>query len=140
MKKRTKILTGICAVVILAGIGGYGGAAYYYSGHFYKNTEINGLDCSGKSAEQVKERLQGQIAGYRLEILTQDGTGESLAASQVGLAYADDHAVDQLLKEQNALLWIFSQGKEKSHTLELRPRTVWRKCAMLWTALRACRI
>ena len=119
MKKRTKILTGICAVVILAGIGGYGGAAYYYSGHFYKNTEINGLDCSGKSAEQVKERLQGQIAGYRLEILTQDGTGESLAASQVGLAYADDHAVDQLLKEQYALLWIFSQGKEKSHTLEL---------------------
>lgn len=119
MKKRTKILTAICASAALIAAGAYAGTAYYYSRHFYNNTKINGLDCSGKTAEQVKERLEGQISSYRLKIVTQDGSEESLTASQVGLSYADDRAVDKVLKEQDALLWIFQQTKKRDHTLKL---------------------
>ena len=63
--KARKIILGVLfAYVLIVGIG-YLGVSYFFSSHFLKGTTINGIDCSSKTAEQVKEKIQEEIGEYR---------------------------------------------------------------------------
>lgn len=59
MKKK---VIGIAAgIILLAAAGGYAGVGHYYASHFFPKTAINGLNCAGLTAEQVKEEIQKHI-------------------------------------------------------------------------------
>ena len=61
-KKAKKIVLGILIayIVVLAVV--YAGGVFYYSGHFYPGSKINGLDSAGKTVEEVERDIEGQIA------------------------------------------------------------------------------
>ena len=56
--------TGIAAgLILLAGAGGYAGVGHYLHPTFSPKTAINGLNCAGLTAEQVKEEIQKHYCG-----------------------------------------------------------------------------
>ena len=66
MKKK---VIGIAAgLILLAAAGGYAGVGHYYASHFFPKTAINGLNCAGLTAEQVKEEIQKHIVDYTLRV------------------------------------------------------------------------
>ena len=71
MKKK---VIGIAAgLILLAAAGGYAGVGHYYASHFFPKTAINGLNCAGLTAEQVKEEIQKHIVDYTLGITERGG-------------------------------------------------------------------
>ena len=74
MKKK---VIGIAAgLILLAAAGGYAGVGHYYASHFFPKTAINGLNCAGLTAEQVKEEIQKHIVDYTLSITERGGKTE----------------------------------------------------------------
>lgn len=123
--KARKIILGVLfAYVLIVGIG-YLGVSYFFSSHFLKGTTINGIDCSSKTAEQVKEKIQEEIGEYKLRITEIDGKTETISALQIELTYVDDNKVDELLKAQNNWKWIRSISNK--NTYELAANTTYDK-------------
>lgn len=118
MSKRKKAaLLGLALCVLLL-LGAYSAAAYYFSGHFYSGTRINGMDCGNMTAEEAKERLRDKIREYSLTVCARGGETEVITAAQLEMDYKDDSGVEALMEEQNPWLWILSFGREKSCTVE----------------------
>lgn len=115
-KKQKKIIISVYTglILLLAVAAVYIWRSNYYKVHFYKDTWINGQDCSDMSAPQVKKLLQEKISEYALHITTKEGETYTVTGPQFHLTYVDDKGVDQLLNDQKPLEWIlhaFKGGK-----------------------------
>lgn len=119
MKKKKKVLLIVAGVLFVLMIAAYAANALHFRRHFYSDTTINGIDCTEMTADQVKEILAEKTQEYVLTLKKMDGTSETLQASQLGLVFRDDQAVDQHLKEQNSWLWIVEMFREKEHELQV---------------------
>lgn len=124
-KNAKRIILGVLVGYILIMAIGYLGVSYYFSSHFLKGTTINGIDCSNKTVEQVKEKIQSEIGKYKLRITELDGKTETITALQVNLTYVDDNKVDELMKEQNQWKWISAFSNK--NTYELSANTTYDK-------------
>ena len=115
-KKQKKVIISVylCLILLLGVAAAYIWRSNYYKIHFYKDTWINGQDCSDKTASEVKELLQEKISEYTLNITTKEGETYTVTGPQFHLTYVDDNGVDQLLTDQKPLEWIlhaFRGGK-----------------------------
>ena len=79
--------------------------AVHYAKHFYPGTEIYGLDCGGKDAEEVRADIVDNIAGYSLFITGRSGLTDQIGAGDIHLRYEDDGGIEAALKNQKSLLW-----------------------------------
>ena len=99
--KARKILAG--AGLVLA--AGYIGAAIYFGSHFYSGTTILGIDCSGKTAEQVKQEVAQRMGAYELTILERNDVTETIQAGEIALGFEDDGSIDEMMKAQRSYFW-----------------------------------
>lgn len=113
-KVAKKVAIFVLAVVLLLGLGAYGGVSVYYRTHFFPNTSVNQVDCSNLDASQVSAILEQQLQTYVLKVTGRDyKTGESgaelgtITASDVELSYVDNSqvAAEMLLQQQNPFTW-----------------------------------
>ena len=74
--------------------------------HFHVNTSLNGTDVSNCSEDDVKELWENEVKGYRLEIVSRDGSRETIAGSDFDLQLQWDDSVKKMLKKQNGFEWI----------------------------------
>lgn len=115
-RKQKKILIGVYTglILLLAVAAGYIWRSNYYKTHFYKDTWINGQDCSYLTASEVKNLLQETVSEYTLSIKTKEDEIYTVTGPQFHLTYVDDKGVDKLLAEQKPMQWIlhaFKGGK-----------------------------
>ncbi len=103
--KSRKLLLGIAGgsagVLLLS----YIGVGIYYSAHFLPNTEINGHDCSGKTASQVESVFKEEMKEYTLTITGKDGRKEEITSEDISLEYKESKEMKAALKEQSSFLW-----------------------------------
>ena len=126
-KKKKKIFAAfiICALAAVILIF-YGSVALYYQKHFFPNTTVEGIDCSGLEAYEVAAIVDSRIADYKLEVTGRLGEdGESgiigeINAQDIDLQFVDTLSeAEQLLQQQNALLWItFLANKQHTYSLQ----------------------
>ncbi len=95
------------AVIAAAAVGLYAGQAVRYSGHFYPGTTALGMDCSGMSAEEVREKIEDTIGNYRLTVKERSGEESLIYASQIALSYVENDTLESTLREQKSMLWPF---------------------------------
>ena len=81
----------------------------------FPKTAINGLNCAGLTAEQVKEEIQKHIVDYTLSITERGGKTETLSGTEIGLTYVDDHAVENCWSPRILLHGLHSYWKEKEN-------------------------
>lgn len=104
----------VILILLLTVAAAYVWRAGYFANHFYKGTWINGIDCSYLTVSQVKELLQEKVSEYQLTVTTQEGEEYLMTGPQLHLTYVDDNKVNQLMREQEPLMWIskaFKGGK-----------------------------
>ena len=107
---------GVAAILIflLLAAAAYIWRAGYFANHFYRDTWINGIDCSYMTKTQVKQLLQDKVSQYSLKITAKDGSVYEVTGPQFHLQYVDDHEVDRLMRAQEPLKWLikaFAGGK-----------------------------
>ncbi len=106
-KKTSPVVYVLIVAMLLAFLGFfYYLAAQYYSNRFPNHTSINNIDVSNMTADNAKAAMNHEIQNYVMSIIERDGESESIAATQIGMSYADTGEVDRLLDQYNPWLWI----------------------------------
>lgn len=77
-----------------------------YEKVFFPNTEINGIDASKKTVEEVKKMIASGIDGYTLSIQERGGRTEEIRGSDIGLESVFDGSLEALLAKQEPEKWI----------------------------------
>ena len=107
------VLIGSAALLVIA----YGIGVFYYYGHFLYGTEINGVDCSGKTVAQAEKSIESQIASYQLVLKEREDKSETISASQINMQYISDGGVQELKDQQNPFLWFLSFVRHQNYTM-----------------------
>lgn len=116
-KKMKKIVMGILIgyMVLLTVV--YFIGVFYYSKHFYSGSQINGIDCTGKTVKEAERAMKSQIAEYTLVLKERENQVESIHASQIAMSYIEDDKIAELKKEQNPFLWFLSFTHKKDYMM-----------------------
>lgn len=105
--RRNKIIKGtiisICILLII-----YFGMAAYFTKHFYFGSEINGVNVSGKTAEQLNTELTSQIKSYKLNLKERGSKSEQISGSDIKLKYSSDNEFRKLKDKQGNYKWIIA--------------------------------
>jgi len=122
-KRKRPLLIAGC--VVLAGlILAAGAAGYYfyqaarYETAFFPNTNINGIDASGKTVEDVKAAIEEGLSSYELKIIARNGVEETVTKDEIGLHSEFDGTMEQILVAQNPMEWVKYLQNGTDHQIE----------------------
>lgn len=115
---KKKLIIGIIGIVVILLAAVYIAIAVYFQSHFPFHTIINGVDCSGKSVEDVEALITREVEKYRLTITGREGVEDTIDSAQIGLYPEFDGSLQALLKERSGFAWPSSLFGERSAELE----------------------
>lgn len=116
-KKAKKIIVGVLIGYVAILVIAYGIGVFYYSSRFLSGTEINGMDCSGKTVEEVENNMESQIASYQLVLKERGDKSETISASQISMEYISDGKIQELKEQQNPFAWFLAFARQQDYTL-----------------------
>lgn len=103
----------------------YIGVAVYYGGHFYPGTVINGREFANADSIAVYTTMKSQMQDYSLQVTGRDLKDLEniellrIAAADVDLVtLVEDVDIQDLLREQRSLFWIFTLWGDHVYTLQ----------------------
>ncbi|MDV3427346.1 MAG: L,D-transpeptidase/peptidoglycan binding protein [Bacillota bacterium] len=91
----------------------YFSMSMYFRNHFYFGSVINGINATGKTAEELDKEASAKITSYTLELEERGNVKEQIKASEIGLKYDGNGKSQELKEEQNSSPWISSLFKSK---------------------------
>ena len=95
----------------------YLGGVVYFRNHFTFGTEINGMNVSGKTVEEVEKMIDDEISNYYLILEERDGIKEEIKGTDMGLKYEGSNALQEIKDNQNSFTWILSIFKSASDNI-----------------------
>ena len=115
-KKAILIIGAILAVLLII----YIAVSVFFMSHFHLKTTINGVNISGASVEEAKEKVQNEMRKYELVIVGRNDVTDTISGEDIGLEIAWENQVDNLMQEQNCFAWIFEMMKQSDFTPEVK--------------------
>lgn len=116
--KKTAIIAACAAgVLIVAGGAIYAGMSQRYKTRFFPNTQINGVDASGKTAAEVQDLISAGVDGYTLTIEERNDQKENIAGTDIKLHAKFDGSLEKMVAAQKPLSWILHM-KQEEYTIE----------------------
>ena len=104
---KAKVIIIVVSVVLLVI---YGFMTYFYSGHLYHNTVINGIKLGDETPDDAFVKIKNDVGEYNLEIITRGNEGETvkavLSGNVIGLERVYSQTPSDICKKQNPLLWV----------------------------------
>src|SRR5699024_4878640 len=89
-----------------------------YRDIFFPNTQINGIDCSGMTADEAENLLKKSAENYSLNIHFRGGQTETISGADIDYTYNTDGSIKELLGTQNLFFWAGELDKEHIYTVE----------------------
>lgn len=86
------------ALIYLAG-------TFFFAGHYYWRTWIDGTDYSFRSKEQVREELLNPSVTYELQIKGREGMEDTMTPAELEMIYVFDDTLDRLNAGMTGLKW-----------------------------------
>lgn len=103
LSRKAAALILILAGVVLAGVYVY--KALGYRNTYFPHTVINGMDVSGKTAEEVKELMASGVKGYGLVLKLRQEKQETVAGETIGLHTVFDGSLEEIIRQQSPFRW-----------------------------------
>lgn len=104
-------IVGVIALIYFAGV-------IVFSGRFFPQSTIIGMDISGKTPEEVHQMLDGVLGDYTFKV---EGYGLNLTldATDMGMALDSQSIADGLLSEMNPWAWPYEVFQRHDDTDDL---------------------
>lgn len=103
MKTKKALLVSAVIIGVLAAI--YVVMALFFTAHVFFKTELNNINLSGCSADDVDKRINDTLDNYVLTLRTRDGKAETIKAQDVSLKYVTEGYGSDIISSQKVLLW-----------------------------------
>ena len=96
------------------------GLLYFFAGMryrntFFPNTEIGGIDASGKTVDQVKAEIRGRCSRYVLTLAERGGGEEQICGDEIDLHPVFDGTLERILEGQKFWCWGFWAARGRSY-------------------------
>ena len=112
-KKAAWIAACTAGILLVAAGGVYVGMSQKYKTRFFPNTQINGVDASGKTAAEVQERIAEGVNGYTLMITERNNQTETIAGTDIKLHAEFDGSLEKMVATQNPFAWLWHMKQEE---------------------------
>lgn len=112
-KKAAWIAACTAGILLVAAGGVYVGMSQKYKTRFFPNTQINGVDASGKTAAEVQERIAEGVNGYTLTITERNNQTETIAGTDIKLHAEFDGSLEKMVAAQNPFAWLWHMKQEE---------------------------
>lgn len=90
-------------------------AGMRYRNTFFPNTEIGGIDASGKTVDQVKAEIRGRCSRYVLTLAERGGGEEQICGDEIDLHPVFDGTLERILEGQKFWCWGFWAARGRSY-------------------------
>lgn len=107
-EKNHKKIAAIIIISLSTLLAIYFGMVMYFTNRFYFGSEINCINVSGKTVEDVKTLMATQLQAYTLNIKERGGKSEQIKATDIGLMYNSDDEFKNLKDNQNPFKWVLA--------------------------------
>ena len=112
-KKAAWIAACTAGILLVAAGGVYVGMSQKYKTRFFPNTQINGVDASGKTAAEVQELIAEGVNGYTLMIDERNNQTETIAGTDIKLHAEFDGSLEKMVAAQNPFAWLWHMKQEE---------------------------
>ena len=112
-KKAAWIAACTAGILLVAAGGVYVGMSQKYKTRFFPNTQINGVDASGKTAAEVQELIAEGVNGYTLTIDERNNQTETIAGTDIKLHAEFDGSLEKMVATQNPFAWLWHMKQEE---------------------------
>lgn len=112
-KKAAWIAACTAGILLVAAGGVYVGMSQKYKARFFPNTQINGVDASGKTAAEVQELISEGVNGYTLTIDERNNKTEMIAGTDIKLHAEFDGSLEKMVAAQNPFAWLWHMKQEE---------------------------
>lgn len=112
-KKAAWIVACTAGILLVAAGGVYVGMSQKYKTRFFPNTQINGVDASGKTAAEVQELIAEGVNGYTLTIDERNNQTETIAGTDIKLHAEFDGSLEKMVATQNPFAWLWHMKQEE---------------------------
>lgn len=112
-KKAAWIAVCTAGILLVAAGGVYVGMSQKYKARFFPNTQINGVDASGKTAAEVQELISEGVNGYTLTIDERNNQTETIAGTDIKLHAEFDGSLEKMVAAQNPFAWLWHMKQEE---------------------------
>ena len=96
------VTAGVLALLVII----YAIISFQYKNKFIDGTFINGVDVGGMTVSEVENEIASSVETYVLDITFRNGSTERLTGTDFGYKYVPGTHVQDLLNNQNELLWL----------------------------------
>lgn len=115
--KIAAVCGGVVVLAAAAGGGLYWHESLKYKTHFLPGTVVNGIDVTGKTAEEVQEEIRSELGSYQLTVKEREDKTETISAEDVGLYAEFDDTLEKLIAAQKPMEWgKYRFGKKAEET------------------------
>lgn len=118
-KKALIITLSVVAAVMACIAIAYFAVASHYKERFFMKTAVNGVDCSGKTIDEVEAMLQKRVEEYVLTIEGKNGVSEQIQGTDIEVKYIGYNQIKEAFAEQNSYLWPKSLFQSKDIDAEI---------------------
>lgn len=117
MKKSTKIILSVFSITILLLIAIYLAVSLYFNDRFFPGSEINGIDASSKTVEEVEQLIANDVQDYTIVISGKNAEEERIEGALINFEYVSDGAVQDLKDEQHSFFWLQAYFNPTTYTM-----------------------
>lgn len=118
MKTGRKVVIALIIILLILTAAAYGYGVHYFTDHFLPGSQVNGFNCSYKTAEETENLLAKEVQAYVLTVETRNNGKESITAKEAGLVYKPGDGAKKLIKKQDRYKWFLAFNQKKKYTLE----------------------
>ncbi len=108
-KRHRSALPAALGVLLLAAASAYTGGRLYYQNHFLPGTEIDRIDVSGLTIEELKGRAEEYFLCVTERRTDGSSLEEEIKGTEISLTYASEEPLEKLLKAQKKWFWFLPQ-------------------------------
>jgi hypothetical protein len=87
----------------------------YFVNHCFFNTEINKIDISLKSHDDVEEIIRSYAKDYKLQLIERNAEIEEIIGQDIGMQYNRYNNIPKIYRIQHPLKWLSSLLKEQRY-------------------------
>ena len=117
MKTGKKLVIALIMVLLILTAGAYGYGVHYFTDHFLPGSQVNGFNCSYKTADETEKLLAKEVQAYVLTVETRNNGKESITAKEASLVYKPDGGAKKLIRKQDRYKWFLAFNQKKKYTL-----------------------
>ncbi len=117
-------LSSVAALLLLI----YAAGAIYYSGHFYKDATINGVDVSGMKVQEADQALEDFYEHYVLNLKTISADDIEIDGDDISIKISPAEQAESVIRKQGAARWFINAFEP--HAYEVHVNTSWDQNAL----------